>query len=71
MNAQCFVDQVATKDILLRVTSVCAECYDGLKVGEHIYYDLQNYRYLCHTCYDKQSTKVEYNIDEEEGGLFA
>ena len=71
MSAKCFVDQIATSDIIQRVTSVCAECYDELVVGEYIHYDLQTYRYLCHNCYDKQLVEIDYSIDEDEKGLFA
>ncbi len=71
MSAKCFVDQVATEDILQRVTSVCAECYDELEVGEHIYYDLQNYRYICHSCYSNQLVEIESRVDDDREGLFA
>jgi hypothetical protein len=71
MSAKCFVDQVATEDILQRVTSVCAECYDELEVGVYIYYDLQNYRYLCHSCYNNQLIEVESTVDDDRDGLFA
>lgn len=49
-SSACFLSQEATEDILLRVTNVCAECYDDLSVGDTIHYDMQSYRYLCSTC---------------------
>ncbi|HHD72939.1 MAG TPA: hypothetical protein ENK77_04880 [Epsilonproteobacteria bacterium] len=67
----CFVDEVATREILLRVTNVCGECYCDLKEGDPIYYDLEHYRYLCEVCYEK--IKEEMNDQREvfeEGGLF-
>ncbi len=73
MSNQCFVNQVATEEILQRVTSVCAECYDELKIGEHIYYDMQSYRYLCIKCYDEliEKSNRQKEATQEEGGLFA
>ncbi len=47
MGSACFVTQEATEEILLRVTNVCAECYDDIHEGDTIHYDMQNYRYLC------------------------
>ena len=47
MSSPCFVTQEATEEILLRVTNVCAECYDDINEGDTIHYDMQNYRYLC------------------------
>ena len=49
-SSACFLTQEASNDILLRVTNVCAECYDDLHVGDTIHYDMQNYRYLCNRC---------------------
>ena len=68
----CFVDQIATREILLRVTNVCGECYRDLKEGEEIFYDLQSYRYLCKECHDKLSEKMneQCEVIEEKEGLF-
>ena len=33
MGSGCFVTQEATEEILLRVTNVCAECYDDIHAG--------------------------------------
>ena len=73
MSAQSFVDQIATEEILQRVTHLCAECYDDLIVGETIYYDMQTYRYLCHKCHYELADEAseECEVIEEEGGLFA
>jgi len=73
MGSNCFVTQVATEEILLRVTNVCGECYDTLMVGDTIHYDMQSYRYLCQPCQEKlcdMMNEVCEVVGEEEGGLF-
>ncbi|MBD3788935.1 MAG: hypothetical protein IE885_00990 [Campylobacterales bacterium] len=68
-SSPCFVTQIATKEILLRVTNVCGECYDDLKEGDEIYYDMQNYRYLCKKCQEALCERMNdrCEIIEEEG----
>lgn len=68
----CFVSQEATEEILLRVTNVCANCYTDLKEGDTIYYDLQNYRYLCINCKEELVERMneECEIEEEGDTLF-
>lgn len=70
----CFVTQEATKDILLRVTNVCAECYTDFQVGEFIHYDMQSYRYLCSSCQQQLAEKMNEACDvieeEEHASLF-
>jgi len=61
MSRRYFVPQTATAEILTRVTNMCALCYDELKKGENIYYDMQECHYLCLHC---QEAKVL--IDEEK-----
>ena len=65
----CFLDEVATPEILLRVTNVCGECYSDLNEGDPIYYDLQSYRYLCAECHKKLYEKMNevYEVLEDEG----
>jgi len=71
MSSPCFVTQEATEEILLRVTNVCAECYDDIKEGDTIHYDMQNYRYLCKACQERLCAQMNENcevvIDESEG----
>lgn len=71
MSSPCFVTQEATKEILLRVTNVCAECYDDIKEGDTIHYDMQNYRYLCKKCQERLCAQMNENcevvVDESEG----
>jgi len=74
MSNACFVTQKATKEILLRVTNVCGECYDDLNIGDTIHYDMQNYRYLCDCCQEKLCSQMneacEIIHDEADPGLF-
>ena len=70
---QCFISQVATEQILLRVTNVCAECYCDLKVGDVIHYDNQRYHYVCQKCqeaYCEQMNEKCDVVEGEDGGLF-
>lgn len=69
-----FIDQVASHEILKCVTNLCSECYDELKVGDTIYYDLREYRYLCQECHrklcDAMSVDCEIIDDDEVESLF-
>jgi len=71
-SSACFVTQEATEDILLRVTNVCAECYDDLHEGDTIHYDMQSYRYLCNSCQEELCSRMNEvcEVVEEAGGLF-
>ena len=70
----CFVTQVATKEILERVATMCAECYSDLHEGDTIHYDMENYRYLCNCCQEKLCTQMneacEIIEEEPEASLF-
>ncbi|SFV51836.1 hypothetical protein MNB_SV-3-895 [hydrothermal vent metagenome] len=73
MSSICFVTQEATAEILLRVTNVCAECYDDIKEGDTVHYDMQNYRYLCMSCQEKLCTVMNEEckvIEEDTLSLF-
>jgi hypothetical protein len=73
MSSTCFISQVATADLLMRVTNMCAECYSDLKEGDTIHYDMQSYRYLCESCQEKLCEKLNNNceiIEDETQGLF-
>ena len=71
MSSTCFVTQEATKDILIRVTNVCAECYGDIKEGDTIHYDMQNYRYICMSCQDKLYTLLNKNCKPIEDDIIA
>jgi len=73
MGSACFVTQEATREILLRVTNVCAECYDDIKEGDTIHYDMKNYRYLCKECQERLCAQMNENCEvvvDESAGLF-
>ena len=74
MSSTSFVTQEATKDILLKVTNVCGECYTDLNEGDTIHYDMQNYRFLCNCCQEKLCAMMNENCeivyDEAESTLF-
>jgi len=73
MSSACFVTQEATEEILLRVTNVCAECYDDIEEGDTIHYDMQNYRYLCKSCQERLCALMNENcevIEDESAALF-
>ena len=72
MSGQYFLEQVATVKILQQVTEVCAECYSNINIDDKIYYDMQNYRYICTNCSKEILKKMEQKIERvEEGTLFA
>lgn len=73
MSSPCFVTQEATEEILLRVTNVCAECYDDIHEGDTIHYDMQNYRYLCKECQERLCAQMNENcevVEDRSEGLF-
>jgi hypothetical protein len=73
MSSACFVSQVASEDILKKVTSFCAECYSELKVGDTIHYDMKEYRYLCDCCHQRLCTMINEECEivrKEDPGLF-
>ena len=73
MARDCFVTQEATPEILLRVTNVCAECYDDINEGDIIHYDMQNYRYLCMSCQEKLCAIMNENcevVEDDSASLF-
>ncbi|MDD5406229.1 MAG: hypothetical protein PHE73_04705 [Sulfurovaceae bacterium] len=72
MNDRCFVEQIATNDILLHVTNVCSMCYAFLEEGANIYYDMHHYRYLCESCKEELASQMneECEIESDDVGLF-
>ena len=73
MSSACFVTQVATEEILLRVTNVCGECYDDIVEGDIVHYDMQTYRYLCEKCQEELAERMNDEceiVEEESQGLF-
>lgn len=71
MSSVVFLSQEATEAILLQVTRLCAECYEGFVVGEVIHYDMQHYRYICSSCHQHlQEKHPSFEEREEVYGLF-
>jgi hypothetical protein len=74
MNSRCFVRQEATARILQNVSRYCAECYREFQEHGTLYYDMQEYRYLCEQCaemMDRQLNEACERIEEpESAGLF-
>ena len=74
MNSQCCLRQEATNHLLQNVSRYCAECYREFREGEPLFYDMQNYRYLCDHCAEmlkQQLLEVCEQVEEPEGvGLF-
>ena len=50
MSSNCFVRQEATVEIIKNVTNFCSECYNEILQESIIFYDLQNFCYLCESC---------------------
>ena len=73
-HSGCFVAQEATEALLLRVTNVCGECYADFKKGDTVYYDMQQYRYLCECCKEKLCAMMDEItceiVKEESPSLF-
>ena len=64
--SEFFITQIATKEILLKVTNVCAECYSDINRGDTIYYDMQNCRYLCEACQKRLFEQIDKKSESEE-----
>lgn len=69
MNSTCFITQIATEEILLRVTNVCAECYNDISEGDTVHYDTQTCRYLCNFCEELLCSKTSENSNEQKSSL--
>jgi len=70
----CFVAQEATPE-LLRIVTVCGECYNEIRQGDTVYYDMEHYRYLCACCKEKlcavmDEETCEIVAEEEAPSLF-
>ena len=59
MNLNCFVRQEATPQILQNVSRYCAECYKEFRETETVYYDMQQYRYLCERCAERSAERLD------------
>jgi len=70
----CFVAQEATPS-LLRIATLCGECYAEICEGDTVYYDMEHYRYLCECCKERLCSIMDEETceivrEEEEPSLF-
>lgn len=75
INRDYFLEELASKKILENVASFCGKCYKEFIEEELIFYDVENYRYLCKNCAccisEELETKKECTLQEcEEPSLF-
>ncbi len=76
INQDIFLEQNANSKILENVTKFCSRCYNEFKENDFIYYDIENFRYLCGECAccisEELQTSQECLLDEceKDGGLF-
>ncbi len=73
INKEIFLEQSANRKILENVSKFCSRCYSEFKENDFIYYDVENYRYLCSNCAccisEELQTQQECLMEcEEEGG---
>jgi len=63
MSENSFLREKATLNIIKNVASFCSECYLPLKENETIFYDMDDYRYLCLICQNNIQKRVEDQYD--------
>jgi len=63
MIGNCFVRQEATSEIISNVVSFCANCYDDIVYNQTIFYDMNNYRYLCESCQSELQENIDINCE--------
>ena len=66
MNKKCFLKQKATEKLIKNVASVCSECYNEIQNNEIIFYDMQNYCYLCSSCQEILDLQLDENCEPLE-----
>ena len=73
MSGNCFLKQEASSESIANVASFCSDCYETIVVEQVIFYDMQNYCYLCEACQEKLEETLDLNcepIDENRTSLF-
>ncbi len=58
VNNKSLLQQEATPIILKNVSQYCAKCYQEFKESDTLYYDMQEYCYLCKECAKKRQQKL-------------
>ena len=69
INLDIFREEIATKPILENVTKYCTKCYSKLIPNSYIYFNTQNYEYICVDCAIKLSENMQNDEIEEENNL--
>ena len=69
MSNNCFLQQEATVEILSNVADFCSECYTTIVPQQTIFYDMQNYRFICETCQSLLNQNLDENCDPIENEL--
>ena len=76
INRDIFLEQSADRNILDNVTKYCSKCYNEFSEQDLLYYDVENYNYLCKSCAccisEELQTNEECLLDEcdNEASLF-
>ncbi len=63
MSRNCFVREQATSELISNVASFCSECYKKINENETVFYDMQNFRYLCEYCQEKYQESLDENCE--------
>ena len=63
MSGNCFLEQKATLELISNVANFCAECYVDIRENSVVFYDMQNYRYLCEACQEKHKATIDANSE--------
>ena len=61
--SNCFVRQVATKEIITYVSSFCSECYSEIIKNDTVFYNMQNCSYLCQACQEALAENLDDNCE--------
>jgi hypothetical protein len=73
MSGNCFLREEATAEIITNVASFCSECYGEIVERNIIFYDMQNYCYLCETCQEQHQANLDENcepLNHSDSSLF-
>jgi hypothetical protein len=73
MGSNCFLRQEATSEIISNVADFCSECYEVIVPSQVIFYDMDNYRFICKSCQESINKQLEKNceaLNTENSPLF-
>jgi len=63
MGSNCFLRQEATPEIISNVVDFCSECYEVIVPSQVIFYDMDNYRFICESCQESVNKQLEKNSE--------